>query len=115
MKMQTRSRTRGLQIALLTFASILPQQGRAQEDATPSQTLPEDYSCVLCHRKGGDLWTDSTPIADEEHLAQDIHWGLGLRCHDCHGGSPDLGSFKNHRDDENVSQRKVTGGVHRPV
>jgi predicted CXXCH cytochrome family protein len=61
--------------------------------------LPEDYSCFLCHRKEGDLWNENTPIADEEHLAEDIHWQKGLRCHDCHGGAPTLDEFKNHRND----------------
>ncbi len=61
--------------------------------------LPEDYSCFICHRQGGDLWNENTPVADEEHLAEDIHWQKGLRCHDCHGGSPTLDEFKNHRDD----------------
>jgi hypothetical protein len=32
-------------------------------------------------------------------MAGDIHWQKGLRCHDCHGGSPTLDTFKNHRDD----------------
>ena len=61
--------------------------------------LPADYSCSLCHRKQGDLWTENTPVADETHLAEDIHWQKGLRCHDCHGGAPKLDQFKNHRDD----------------
>jgi predicted CXXCH cytochrome family protein len=61
--------------------------------------LPADYSCSLCHRKQGDLWNENTPIADEAHLADDIHWQKGLRCHDCHGGAQALTEFKNHRDD----------------
>lgn len=70
-----------------------------QQTSVPSGALPADYSCLMCHRKGGDLWTDTTPTVDEQALAGDVHWQKGLRCHDCHGGSPTLDSFKNHRDD----------------
>ena len=45
------------------------------------------------------MWAEGTPIADEHTLANDLHWKKGLRCHDCHGGSPTLDNFKNHRDD----------------
>jgi predicted CXXCH cytochrome family protein len=61
--------------------------------------LPADYSCSLCHRKGGELWSETTPFAEEKDFADDIHWQKGLRCHDCHGGSPTLDQFRNHRDD----------------
>jgi predicted CXXCH cytochrome family protein len=61
--------------------------------------LPADYSCSLCHRKGGDLWTPASPVVEEKDLAGDVHWQKGIRCHDCHGGSPTLDAFKNHRDD----------------
>ena len=70
-----------------------------QETAQQAAPLPDNYSCMMCHRKGGDLWTESTPTVDEQALASDVHWQKGLRCHDCHGGSPTLDSFKNHRDD----------------
>jgi predicted CXXCH cytochrome family protein len=53
----------------------------------------------MCHRKTGDLWSETTPVVEESELANDIHWQKGLRCHDCHGGSPTLDGFKNHRDD----------------
>lgn len=71
----------------------------AQSPEEASQTLPDDYSCVLCHHKDGDLWNESTPLTDETHLQDDIHWKRGLLCHDCHGGSPTLDEFKNHRND----------------
>jgi predicted CXXCH cytochrome family protein len=61
--------------------------------------LPADYSCFVCHKKGGDMWAEGTPIVDEHTLASDVHWGKGLRCHDCHGGSPTLDGFKDHRND----------------
>ena len=72
---------------------------RAQQAAEQSGVLPDDYSCIVCHEKGGALWTDTTPTVDVKALASDIHWQKGLRCHDCHGGSPTLDSFKNHRND----------------
>jgi hypothetical protein len=71
----------------------------AQQAAEQSDALPDDYSCIVCHRQGGALWTDTTPVVDEKALVGDVHWQKGLRCHDCHGGSPTLDSFKNHRDD----------------
>lgn len=61
--------------------------------------LPDNYSCLLCHKKGGDLWNETTPTVDESHLANDVHWKKGLRCHDCHGGGATLETFQNHRDD----------------
>jgi hypothetical protein len=81
-------------IGLGILAVVAPRVIRAQPVA-----LPADYSCSLCHRKDGDLWNESTPLADESHLADDVHWQKGLRCHDCHGGAPTLDEFKNHRDD----------------
>jgi len=75
------------------------QPSWGQESAPQTTSLPDDYSCILCHRKGGDLWTESTPLVDENAVAKDIHWQKGLRCHDCHGGSSVLSGFQNHRTD----------------
>ncbi|RIK78597.1 MAG: hypothetical protein DCC68_14925 [Planctomycetota bacterium] len=69
--------------------------------------LPDDYSCLTCHKKGGDLWNETTPTVDESHLTNDVHWKKGLRCHDCHGGSETLESFKNHRDDPDFRSLRV--------
>ena len=77
--------------------SARPCWGQMADETTAG--LPEDYSCILCHRKGGELWTETTPVVDEKALAGGIHWQKGLRCTDCHGGSPTLADFKNHRDD----------------
>jgi predicted CXXCH cytochrome family protein len=81
-------------------SSVVARRSIAQE-ATPIRelALPEGYSCSVCHRKEGDLWNETTPITDEKHLADDVHWQKGLLCHDCHGGSPTVEGFKNHRDD----------------
>jgi predicted CXXCH cytochrome family protein len=73
--------------------------GWGQSASVVQSVLPADYSCSMCHRKAGDLWSETTPLVEEDDLANDIHWQKGLRCHDCHGGSPTLDGFKNHRDD----------------
>lgn len=86
-----------LLIAVWCAWSAPPSWG--QQAGEKTAVLPDDYSCTVCHRKGGDLWTELTPLVDEKVMAGDIHWQKGLRCHDCHGGSPTLESFKNHRDD----------------
>jgi predicted CXXCH cytochrome family protein len=70
-----------------------------QKADSGATVLPKDYSCLLCHVKGGEMWAEGTPLVEEHALASDIHWQKGLRCHDCHGGSPTLDNFKNHRDD----------------
>jgi hypothetical protein len=68
---------------LLCFTSLALPAG-AWDDP-----LTEDNSCVLCH---GDqyLWDSDTGhlFVTPEDLADDIHWQIGLRCHDCHGGNP---------------------------
>ena len=77
-----------LLVALGSAWSAQPSWG--QQAVEPTTDLPADYSCIVCHRQGGDLWTETTPIVDDKALAGDIHWQKGLRCHDCHGGSPTL-------------------------
>lgn len=86
-------------LAVIGLACVWPPRMSFGEEATQGSELPNDYSCIVCHRRGGLLWTESTPLADEDSLANDIHWQAGLRCHDCHGGSPTLDAFRNHRDD----------------
>jgi predicted CXXCH cytochrome family protein len=90
-----------VRLALLTAAcaSQWAPTARGQAGDEDQSALPADYSCSLCHRRGGELWSETTPVAEETDLADDIHWQKGLRCHECHGGSPTLEAFKNHRDD----------------
>ena len=87
--------------ALLAAAAVglLARAGRGQSTVERESVLPADYSCSICHSKGGELWAETTPVAEEKDLVGDIHWQKGLRCHDCHGGSASLDAFKNHRDD----------------
>jgi predicted CXXCH cytochrome family protein len=85
-------------VALLSVcAASLGGLCRGQTIGTPA--LPADYSCLLCHSERGDLWTPANTRAEESDLMDDIHWQKGLRCHDCHGGSPTLGQFQAHRED----------------
>ena len=90
-----------VRLAILAAAcGCLPaQMGWTQPADEPESVLPADYSCSVCHRKDGELWSETTPVAEEKDLVDDIHWQKGLRCHDCHGGSASLDDFKNHRDD----------------
>lgn len=83
----------------MAFAGQAAQRGWAQSNGERPSALPADYSCSICHQREGELWSEVTPVAEENDLADDIHWLKGLRCHDCHGGSPSLAEFKNHRDD----------------
>jgi predicted CXXCH cytochrome family protein len=90
---------RVLNFALLLAAGFVWSPSAWAQTAGEGESLPADYSCSLCHRKGADLWLETTPVVEEKDLAGDIHWQKGLRCHDCHGGSPTLDEFKNHRND----------------
>lgn len=82
-----------------------------QIPAANATVLPDDYSCSLCHRKGGALWTELTPVAEEKDLVDDVHWQKGLRCHDCHGGGATLDTFKNHRDDPDFRSLRARANV----
>jgi cytochrome b subunit of formate dehydrogenase len=94
-----RTLTKTLVVALPALAVFLALSRRELSAAEPKSALPEDYSCKVCHNKAGDLWNDKTPVVEEKDVADDIHWQRGVRCHDCHGGSPSIAEFKNHRDD----------------
>ena len=74
----------------------------AEDAAAEGAPLPEEYSCMFCHGKEGMLADDQETqhlIVTPEHMAGDVHWKKGLRCHDCHGGNPLLDDFEDHRDD----------------
>jgi predicted CXXCH cytochrome family protein len=89
----------GLGLSVAAVASLPAETLWGQPVDEGQSVLPADYSCSICHRKGGELWSETTPVVEEKDLVDDIHWQKGLRCHDCHGGSPTLDQFKNHRDD----------------
>jgi predicted CXXCH cytochrome family protein len=82
-----------------SFWGVPASYGQKANGNSNGTVLPKGYSCLQCHVKGGELWAEGMPIADEHALANDIHWQKELRCHDCHGGSPTLENFQNHRDD----------------
>jgi len=88
-----------LLLLAVSFGIAAPPSRAADDASSSASVLPEDYSCNLCHSKAGDLWNDETPVVEETKLAGDIHWQRGLRCHDCHGGSPTMDEFQNHRED----------------
>lgn len=58
------------------------------------QESVRESACVGCH---GDpsVWEgeDQAYHVTVKDLASDIHWRRGLRCHDCHGGNPDVEKF----------------------
>lgn len=86
-------------LAATVSLSAADDSGDRRATAAEKQSLPEDYSCMTCHRKDGDLYNPNTPIVTAEDLTDDIHWQRGLRCHDCHGSSPTLDDYVDHRDD----------------
>lgn len=73
-----------------------------QEPGPEDTPLPEEYSCNFCHGEDGTLsGSENTKhlVITAGHLAGDVHWRSGIRCHDCHGGNPDLEGYVDHRDD----------------
>ena len=72
----------------------------AKTGAKPVEPLPEDYSCLFCHADPDTFsGEEAYLLVRPQDLATDIHWTKGIRCHECHGGSPTLTDFKAHRDD----------------
>lgn len=86
------------------------------ESPLPTGLAPGQYSCTHCHGTSGILTTianaDNLIVSDED-LVADVHWQEGLRCHDCHGGSPSLDDFVEHRADPTfrsvASPRNIPG------
>ena len=101
----------GLISVALTAVAAEPaaDAGSAPDGREP---LPEDYSCMFCHGSDGTL-ADSEDnkhlIITPDDLIGDIHWQNGLRCHDCHGGSPLLDEYVDHRDDDDFRARMIEG------
>jgi len=80
-----------------------PSEEVASTDASAAEieSLPEDYSCLFCHADPEQFTDDQRHLlVTKEQLEGDIHWKKGLRCHDCHGGSPDPAQFTDHRNDD---------------
>jgi predicted CXXCH cytochrome family protein len=71
----------------LSPVMALPQGG-GQSAATATS------SCILCHGES-ELWEGERRSlhVTAGDLSEDVHWELGLRCHDCHGGDPDSTDF----------------------
>jgi hypothetical protein len=64
---------------LVLAALVLVAQVAAAQIATTS--------CTRCH--GGEMF-DQAARAKISHFNNDVHSQVGLSCHDCHGGNPDL-------------------------
>jgi hypothetical protein len=47
----------------------------------------DETSCTVCH---GDEGLFDTQAALTQNFVTDVHAEVGLSCHDCHGGNPDL-------------------------
>ncbi len=83
--------------------ALLPTAGMAGEpdDSSSAQpALPDDYSCVACHTRQGDFWSEGIPVVNLKDLTKDVHWQRGLLCHDCHGGHAKLEEHVDHRKDD---------------
>lgn len=91
-------RTSALLAAVVLSAGAQPPAGSG--GSKDNGSVPDDYSCMACHSKEGDFWDENTPVATPKDLHGDVHWEKGLRCHDCHGGSPTLEDYVDHRKDE---------------
>lgn len=50
---------------------------------------PEATSCTICHTDPAWFGDDAEALAAS--FKDDVHAGVGLSCHDCHGGNPDPG------------------------
>lgn len=74
------------------------EQNAAQSEAAnvAAELEKKPSSCVVCHGES-DLWEgDKLKLfVTEKDLAKDVHWQLGLSCHDCHGGDPTSTQFAN--------------------
>lgn len=55
-------------------------------------------ACVTCH-SDAEFFDTETITATVEGFADDVHAEVGLSCHDCHGGNPDM----QHAEDMDAS------------
>jgi hypothetical protein len=67
--------------AALALAGILVAAGPGEIHAA------ESSSCVACHGNADSVGEEMAQIV--EQWRGGVHAGLGLDCHDCHGGNPD--------------------------
>jgi hypothetical protein len=74
-------------VAILGLAAFALPGPAAEETAKPLKgPLPTETSCVKCH---ADL--DGVLQEPTKHTGEDVHFTVGLSCHDCHGGDPTAG------------------------
>jgi hypothetical protein len=76
----------------LLSATTTPPAAAAAHPVAPKPATPKPVaartSCLTCHQSPD--YFDDDEIASVRAMANDIHGKLGLSCHDCHGGNPDL-------------------------
>lgn len=70
------------------LAAAMPQDAEQPDAAVKPST------CMTCHGES-ELWEGDMRrlYVTEQDLAKDVHWQLGLQCHDCHGGDPTSTQF----------------------
>jgi predicted CXXCH cytochrome family protein len=56
----------------------------------------EENSCIACHRELTEKDQQRAHVTPQD-FAADVHWQLGLRCQDCHGGDPTVFEIKAHQ------------------
>ena len=59
----------------------------AAEPPAPHKAGPLETSCGTCHAE-----LDGKQLEPVTLAAEDVHFGKGLSCHDCHGGNPAAGA-----------------------
>jgi bacterioferritin-associated ferredoxin len=71
------------------FAASLLALGAGTSLAQTDAPGESQSFCILCHGES-DIWEGPQRhlFVPEDYLKDDIHWNLGFRCHDCHGGDP---------------------------
>lgn len=85
---------------IVAVALLGPTVALADGSTEENKPLPEEYSCTFCHADPQTFSGETKHLlVGQQDLVRDIHWQKGLRCHDCHGGSPNLTEFVDHRND----------------
>jgi cytochrome b subunit of formate dehydrogenase len=75
---------------VLAAVLVLAAGGRlSAQPPEGSQLAADENNCATCHGEEA-LWEGETArlFISPESLAEDIHFQIGVNCHDCHGGDP---------------------------
>ncbi len=74
----------GMVLAIVLGMSRLPVEAAGQEGGSQ---VGDDTSCILCH-SDEDLF-ERQRLQIVRQFREGVHAGVGLSCHDCHGGNPE--------------------------